>query len=67
MADAYDIFIVMVTYDYSNAVIRAPSSFQSAEAIKVVVIVLALSSFQSAEVIKVVVIVLALTESRSCC
>ena len=33
-ADAYDIFVVMVTYDYSSVVIRAPSSFQSAEAIR---------------------------------
>ena len=33
-ADAYKISAVMVTYDYSNVVIRAPSSFQSAEAIR---------------------------------
>ena len=33
-ADAYDIFFVIVTYDYSNVVIRAPSSLQSAEAIR---------------------------------
>ena len=33
-ADAYDIFVVMATYDYSNAVIRAPSSLQSAKAIR---------------------------------
>ena len=33
-ADAYDTFVVMDTYDYSNIVIRAPSSFRSAEAIR---------------------------------
>ena len=33
-ADAYDTFVVMGTYDYSNIVIRAPSSFRSAEAIR---------------------------------
>ena len=33
-ADAYDTFVVMVTYEYSNIVIRAPSSFRSAEAIR---------------------------------
>ena len=33
-ADAYDTFVVMVTYDYSNIVIRAISSFRSAEAIR---------------------------------
>ena len=33
-ADAYDIFVVMATYDYSNVVIRAPSSLQSAKAIR---------------------------------
>ena len=33
-ADAYDTFIVMVTYDYSSIVIRALSSFRSAEAIR---------------------------------
>ena len=33
-ADAYDIFVMMVTYDYSNVVIRVPISFQSAEAIR---------------------------------
>ena len=32
--DAYDTFAVMVTYDYSNIVMRAPSSFRSAEAIR---------------------------------
>ena len=32
-ADAYDTF-VMVTYDYNNVVIRAPSSFQSTDAIR---------------------------------
>ena len=32
-ADAHDIFVAMVTYDYSNVAIRALSSFQSAEAI----------------------------------
>ena len=34
IADTYDTFVVMVTYDYSNVVIRAPSSFQSADAIR---------------------------------
>ena len=33
-ADSYDAFVVMVAYDYNNAVIRAPSSFQSAYAIR---------------------------------
>ena len=33
-ADAYYTFVVMVTYDYSSIVIRAPSSFQSADAIR---------------------------------
>ena len=33
-ADAYDTFVVMVTYDYSSIVIRALSSFRSAEAIR---------------------------------
>ena len=33
-ADAYDIVLVMVTYDYSNVVIQACSSFQSDEAIR---------------------------------
>ena len=37
MADAYEIFVVMVAYDYSNAVVRALSSFQSAEAIMAVI------------------------------
>ena len=36
-ADAYDTFVVMVSYDCSNVVFRAPSSFQSAEAIRVVI------------------------------
>ena len=30
---AYDIVPVMVTYDYSNVVVRAPSTFKSAEAV----------------------------------
>ena len=34
MTATYGIFAVMVTYDYSNVVIRAPSSFQSAPAIR---------------------------------
>ena len=33
-ADAYNISIVPVTYNYSSIVIRAQSSFQSAEAIR---------------------------------
>ena len=33
-ADAYGNFVVMVTYDYSNVVIRVSSSFQCAEAIR---------------------------------
>ena len=33
-ADTYDTFVMMVTYDYSNIVIRALGSFQSAEAIR---------------------------------
>ena len=32
--DAYDTFVVMVTYNYSNVVIRASSSFQSANALR---------------------------------
>ena len=32
--DAYDTFVMMVTYDFSNVEIQAPSSFQSAEAIR---------------------------------
>ena len=37
MADAYDAFVVIVTYDYSNVIIRAPSSFRSAETIRAAV------------------------------
>ena len=33
-ADAHHIIVVMITYDYSNIKIRAPSSLQSAEAIR---------------------------------
>ena len=33
-ADAYNAFVVMVTYEYRNIVIRAPSSFRPAEAIR---------------------------------
>ena len=33
-ADTYDTFVVMVTYDYSKVVIRAPSSPQSADAVR---------------------------------
>ena len=33
-ADAYGICVVMVTYDYNNAVIRAPNTFKSAEEIR---------------------------------
>ena len=33
-ADAHDTFVVVVTYGYSNIVIRAPSSFRSVEAIR---------------------------------
>ena len=33
-ADAYNAFVVMVTYEYSSIVVRAPSSFRSAEAIR---------------------------------
>ena len=33
-ADAYNTFVVMVTCEYSKIVIRTPSSFRSAEAIR---------------------------------
>ena len=33
-ADAYNTFLVIVTYEYSNIVIRAPSSLRPAEAIR---------------------------------
>ena len=33
-AGAYETFIVMVAYDYSNVMTQAPSAFQSAEAIR---------------------------------
>ena len=35
-AHAYDTFVAIVTYDYSNVVIRAPSSFHSTEAIRAI-------------------------------
>ena len=33
-ADTYNAFVVMVTYEYSKIIIRAPSSFRSTEAIR---------------------------------
>ena len=35
--DAYNTFVVMVTCEYSNIVIRAPSYFRSAKAIRVAI------------------------------
>ena len=34
MVDAYNTFVMMDTYGYSKIVIRAPSSFRSAETIR---------------------------------